>query len=242
MAISISQLDPLASFDGTELIEVSQLSGTAVISATTISADAATSTILDAGNGFLVAGLSSGDRVQIAGFTNTANNFFSVYLSSVTAGSAVLSIPGGGSLVNEGIGATVVIAKWTSKRSYLADAMSGSVSLGLFLPTAHYPGVPGNAAVLLYVPVVVATTFPADFAGSVAKALVAATASTVITIKKSGVEVDTITFDAAGTTGTFASTGGLPIAFVPGDVLELHNQATADATLADIGTALYGIR
>lgn len=132
-------------------------------------------------------------------------------------------------------------------KALLDDATAADmlVTLGvtqLVLPSAFYPGVPEADAILLYVPIAVATTFPANFAGSICKALVAATAETIIDVQKNGSSVGTITFAAAGTTGTFASSGGAAVSFAVNDDLYLVNQSTADATLASIGTSLYGVR
>jgi len=63
------------------------------------------------------------------------------------------------------------------------------------------------------------------------KSLVAATASTVFTIKNNGVNIGTATFAAAGTVPTFAYTAP---AIAKGDFISVHAPGTADATLADI--------
>ena len=112
-----------------------------------------------------------------------------------------------------------------------------------YLISIGYIGSPGDAAYLL-VPVkfTVAVTFPANFSGSYAIAQVAATAETILTINKNGSPCGTITFAASGTIGTFASSGGNPVSFADGDTMSVVNQATADATLADIGITLSGTR
>lgn len=81
--------------------------------------------------------------------------------------------------------------------------------------------------------------FPVDLVGSKAGSKVTATASTVLTIKKNGSSVGTITFGAGGSTGTFSSAG---FRVVPGDILTIENQATADATLANVSITLAGTR
>lgn len=68
-------------------------------------------------------------------------------------------------------------------------------------------------------------------ASCVAIATVAATASTVFTIKRNTTTVGTVTFAAAGTTGTFSITSG---AVTAGQHLTVECPATADATLANI--------
>lgn len=68
--------------------------------------------------------------------------------------------------------------------------------------------------------------------GSSALALVAATASAVYTMKINGTSVGTITFAAAGTSGTINFTGSAAIA--AGGVFSITGPASADTTLADI--------
>jgi hypothetical protein len=108
--------------------------------------------------------------------------------------------------------------------------------------TAFYPGVPTASAKVLRVPIARAVTFAANFAGSYAKAAVAATGSTAIDIQKNGSSVGTITFAAAGTSATFTSSGGAAVSFAAGDVLGIIAPGTPDATLADIGIVLAGTR
>lgn len=240
MAIAISQLDPLDHLNGSEIVEVSQLSGIVTMTATTISVDSGAVTMNDANLGFVAAGFASGDRVLIGGFLNSSNNLFSTHLITVAPGVITPSLPVGEVLVTEAAGRSITITKWTSKRSYLSGENSALTQL--LLPSAFYPGVPEDSGVILYIPIITNTIFPANFTGSVSKALVAATATTVITIQKNGSSVGSITFAAAGTTGVFASSGGASVSFAAGDMLSFVNQATADATLASIGTSLYGVR
>jgi hypothetical protein len=65
----------------------------------------------------------------------------------------------------------------------------------------------------------------------------------VIDVKKNGTNIGTVTFAAAATTGTFATTAsGTPETFAAGDELRLVGPATADATLADIHITFAGTR
>jgi hypothetical protein len=75
-------------------------------------------------------------------------------------------------------------------------------------------------------------------AGSRAKSIGAATASTVLNIKKNGTNVGTITFAASGSTGTFAM--ATATSFTGGDILTIVGPATADATLASVSISLLG--
>jgi hypothetical protein len=102
------------------------------------------------------------------------------------------------------------------------------------------PGVLADADVLLRYPMPRAVDFPADLTGSRCIAAVAATASTVLSIKKNGGEFGTATFGAAGTSATLAAASS--VSFAAGDVLTIEGPATADVTLADLGMALVGTR
>jgi len=81
----------------------------------------------------------------------------------------------------------------------------------------------------------------ANFSGSQAVAITAATASTVFTVKKNGVAITsgTITFAAAGTVGTFGAIA--TTSFVAGDVITIVAPVTPDATLANIAFTLVCI-
>lgn len=87
-----------------------------------------------------------------------------------------------------------------------------------------------------------AVNFAANFALSDSDAVVAATASAVFLIKKNGTQVGTLTFAAAGTSGTFASTGGLAVSYVAGDILEITAPTPQDATLSGVSITLAGVR
>lgn len=97
--------------------------------------------------------------------------------------------------------------------------------------------ITGDAVKLInYIPGI-ALTLPVDCAGSTAIADVAATAATVFSIQKEGVEVATITFAISGTVGTFSTQAA--VSFLATDKLTLVGPTTADATLADIGVLLH---
>lgn len=69
----------------------------------------------------------------------------------------------------------------------------------------------------------------------VAKAVVAATASTTFLIKNNGTQIGTIIWSASGTTGAVTiTTAGV----TAGDNLTIHGPATPDATLADLSFLL----
>lgn len=76
-----------------------------------------------------------------------------------------------------------------------------------------------------------AFTIPQNMSGSVAKCAVAATAITVLTLAKDGVNFGTITFAADGTTGVFAA--ATATVFTPGNQLTVTAAEVADLTFAD---------
>jgi hypothetical protein len=98
--------------------------------------------------------------------------------------------------------------------------------------SSFFPGVPGNSAVVAQFVAARAMGFPINAVGSKAVLAVAATASTVLTVKKNGTTIGTITFGASGTTGTFAFAAATELA--AGDILTVVNQSSADSTAAGI--------
>jgi len=98
-------------------------------------------------------------------------------------------------------------------------------------------GVPAASAVVLYIPIVRASTFQSSFTGSVGVAKTAATASTTFTIKRNGTAIGTMIFAASGTTATFTLTGSASNSV--GDIVSVEAPSTQDATLANIGFTIY---
>ena len=79
----------------------------------------------------------------------------------------------------------------------------------------------------------------AGLVGSIAKSLVAATNTTVLSIFVNGTSRVTITFGAASAIGVFSMALNLNI--LAGDILELRAPATADTTLSDVMITLVGV-
>jgi hypothetical protein len=104
----------------------------------------------------------------------------------------------------------------------------------------YIPDKPTSSMICARIVAVRSFTLPSGLTGSVASAGTAATASTVFTIYKNASSVGTITFAAAGTSGTFAMASGQ--SFVSGDLLRVLAPATADTTLADISITFNGTR
>jgi hypothetical protein len=105
---------------------------------------------------------------------------------------------------------------------------------------AYVPDVYTSSQVLLRIPLARVVTFPVALAGSVAVLETAATASTVFSVQKNGVEFGTITFGVSGSVGTFASASGA--SFAIGDILSVLAPASADMTAAGLGFTLVGTR
>lgn len=73
------------------------------------------------------------------------------------------------------------------------------------------------------------------FAGGVADAAVAVTGASAFRIRKNGVQVGTVTFAAAGTTGTVAFSDS---SFPAGSVFEVYPPVATDATLDRVSITL----
>ena len=103
----------------------------------------------------------------------------------------------------------------------------------------YHSGTVGNSGVVLTFVAPVAMTFKAGLADSAAEAGTGATAEAVFDIKTDGGAAwGTITFAAAGTTGTFAAAADEDVA--AGSLVTITGPATGDATLADIAFSLTG--
>jgi VCBS repeat-containing protein len=102
-------------------------------------------------------------------------------------------------------------------------------------------GAPTGAQEMFKITAARSFEFPDEFAGSVGDSGVNPTASTVLTVKRNGGSIGTITISTTGTF-TFVSTATTVEAFAIGDELSVDNQATADATAADISVTFKGNR
>jgi len=85
-----------------------------------------------------------------------------------------------------------------------------------------------------------AVTLPAGLAGSYGACVTAATAETVLSLQKNGVEFATATVAADGTAVSFAAAA--EIAFAAGDQLTVVAPDPADDTLAGLSLTLVGSR
>ena len=103
-----------------------------------------------------------------------------------------------------------------------------------------YEAKPGASLTLMKFKMVRTVTYQAGMPSSQMVAGVAATAQTIFSIKKNGVEFATATFSAAGTTATVTS--ATETIFSAGDTISIVAPASPDATLASLGWAIAGIR
>lgn len=138
----ISELPAAGALTGEELIEVSQLSDTILISAATISAAATDNSFNDSADGFITAGFSVGDRVNVTGFTgDEANNLLVGAITALTAGKMTIGGTDGDGIVDDAAGETVVISKWVSRRATAQDVADlGGPGGGGDVPTGGTTG------------------------------------------------------------------------------------------------------
>jgi hypothetical protein len=100
-------------------------------------------------------------------------------------------------------------------------------------------GAPTDAEKLFTIVAPVAFTLPAGLTGTAAYAEVPATAAAAFTVSKNGgASLGTVDFAIGTNAATF--TFATPTAFAIGDRLQLVNQSTADATLADVSLTIRG--
>jgi|GEM_PF-2031804 len=108
--------------------------------------------------------------------------------------------------------ATRVAAEFKARPRGLVWSISGKTAAG-----EVYPGLAPYA-------------FSSTVARSFARARVAATASTVFTIKRNGAQVAMVTFAAGATVGVWSAA----VTWADGDFATIEAPATPDASLADI--------
>jgi len=116
----------------------------------------------------------------------------------------------------------------TTTSSSLTTVMLGGFDFGNDVPAANQVSGPLVCDRAL--------SLPAGVSGSYARAETAATAQTIFTLKKNGSSFGTVTFAAAGTTGTFSVAS--PVTFAAGDTVTVVAPGTADLTIRYIGVTL----
>jgi hypothetical protein len=118
-------------------------------------------------------------------------------------------------------------------------AESGTASTTTSYEVAcSYVGTPGAQANMCVHEMIRSATFPVNFAGASGSVQTNPGSDFVISVKKNGVEVGTITFNTSGVP-TFATTGGTTVACVFGDTLTFVGPSSV-GTAADFGITLVG--
>jgi len=215
---------------GTELVApASVLTSTLVVKDEGSAVDSAVAGINFEGSGVAVTQTSAG-QVKV---TVTGSGPLSVEDEGVEVDAATV-------LINfEGDGVTVTQTASGQILVTIPGATGGAVDYDL---STYIADKRPSGAVAYRHTFTKAVDFAANFALSDADAVAAATASAVFLIKKNGTQVGTLTFAASGTTGTFATTGGLTVSFVAGDILEITAPSPQDATLLGVSITMAGVR
>ncbi len=161
-------------------------------------------------------------------------------------GTNVISIHAGGSGASAFTGLSDAPASFSGVGGQAVQVNAGATALE-FKPKIYdlyvfMPGL-GSASQILFRNILThAVTFPAGAAGSKSgPASAAATASTTFTFKKNGSAFATLVVAIAGTAGAWTQASDATFNGTT-DVLEIDGPTIADATLADFGISLTGIR
>lgn len=106
-------------------------------------------------------------------------------------------------------------------------------------PQGFVDGKPDAAQDIFKLATKAGYAIPLDLDGSLFQAKVAAAADAEFTLRKSGVDIGTVTFAAASLTGVAVVPA---TTFVEGDTFEFIAPAVQDATLADVSFLFLGTR
>lgn len=171
---------------------------------------------------------------------NAAASALAAVDAAATAIAAANAAVAAAEATNEGLIEDVNAAIATSNDAAAAlqdrvDALDAAT--WMYDVTLTTPEAPADGAKLVNFKPNLALTLPANLTGSNLIADVAATSSSVFSIQKNGVQVATITVDAADTTGTLSTQAA--VAFSATDKLTIVAPAPADATLAAVGITLH---
>ncbi len=123
----------------------------------------------------------------------------------------------------------------------VAASGSSSGSTQPYDLVCSFVGNPGNGAKVMIFTAARAITWPGNLAGSTGSLTTNPTATALYTGKVNGTTKLTVSISTGGAF-TFATSGGAPVAMVSGDRLVITAPSPQDASLADVGFTLAGLR
>jgi hypothetical protein len=129
------------------------------------------------------------------------------------------------------------VATQKATKAYVDSKTGGAQPYDLLM---FFPGTPTGSQVMGRIIIPRAVSLPASLTGSYSSSIAAATGSTTLTLAKNGTSIGSVNFAAGATSATFTFASAVSLA--AGDLLTLTNQATADATLANVSVSLVGTR
>jgi hypothetical protein len=183
------------------------------------------------------AGADGDDGADGTGVVATIVGGTNVTVDATDPVNPIVNVPTIGGQVDSVVAGTNVTVDATDPANPIvsADAVPViAVDFGAFIQ-----GVPTDSEKLITIVASTAFTLPAGLTGTEAYAEVVSTAPATFTVTKNGGgSLGTIDFGTGTSAATF--TFVTPTAFAIGDRLQLVNQGTADATLADISVTIRG--
>lgn len=242
---SISQLPAAEPLDGTELVDVSQLSPTVTITATTIGALASDNAYVDSADGFVAAGFAAGDRVKVTGFTgNVANNIFVGVITELLADKMTIGGTDGDVIVDDAEGESVTITKWMSRRTTVGDILGlapTAAAVKYRIGFSIEGTTPAAGEVLMRHVLQTDVDFANDFAGSIARQDGAASnpaSDQDFDILHEGVSIGTVTLDTAGAVAWVTAGGAL--SGLSGEEIRIEAPAAPDAEIVGMSFIVFG--
>jgi hypothetical protein len=124
--------------------------------------------------------------------------------------------------------------------SFGTSTQTASMSYEASVFIADQPSA-GNKEVLR-LPIAQDVTFSGNFSGSRASCRLLPAADAIFTVKRNNTPIGDVTFKADGNHVFTTINGGSPIQFTAGQVLTIESPTAQDASLADVGINLYGVK
>lgn len=122
---------------------------------------------------------------------------------------------------------------WPSRTCSSSGSVGDEFVLGLYSP-----GKPDASEIIFAHTFTERVSFPANFAGSIWGCTTDASASAVLTVKKNGATLASVTYGGSPSAGTVSGMSATTV--VSGDKLTVHAPGSQDATLAGIDATLVG--